>query len=39
MKVQTNIKAGADITVNANTLVYVTPTNEITVSNNIQVGP
>jgi hypothetical protein len=38
MKVQTNIKAGADITVNANTYVYVTPTNTITVSNNIQVG-
>ena len=38
MKVQTNIKAGADITVNANTTVTVTPTNEITVSGNTQAG-
>jgi hypothetical protein len=34
MKVQTNLKAGQSITVNADTNVTVNPTNNITVSGN-----
>ena len=38
MKVQTNIKAGADITVNANTNVTVEVNNTITINDNTQAG-